>query len=279
MSPFRWPVTEGSVTRLEKRRDVDGLLAALDHPKPEVAAAAAAALGRVGDPRALHQLLDHVAEQRMDVRRAAVKGLAALGDPGAARPLADRLAELWQAICSLAREVTEPYVRGPTSPRRVEAASAVDVLATDASAVVRAIEHLGQEHDLPLGPDDLHLLEQIAEEARRVGMAVQFYGSDHFGDLPAFLVAGGSAQMLGKDARSAADTLGRRLGASPAAAAGTRDVTVMVPCGQCGYRTDVTVRMDWAGRILSGTDFRCAHCGRTFTVPMEVLTEQTGHLV
>lgn len=62
-----------------------------------------------------------------------------------------------------------------------------------------------------------------------------------------------------------------------------RDVTFSLPCGRCGYRTNVTVRIDWGGAILSGDsstyEFRCKNCFHTFSVPKETLTQYTNQFV
>ena len=62
-----------------------------------------------------------------------------------------------------------------------------------------------------------------------------------------------------------------------------REVTFTIPCTECGYRTNVTVEIDWGGAILSGAesthDFTCMQCGKTFTVPKASLTEHTNRFV
>jgi hypothetical protein len=62
-----------------------------------------------------------------------------------------------------------------------------------------------------------------------------------------------------------------------------RDVTFAIPCGVCGYKTNVTVRIDWGGAILSGSstdhDFRCQNCKKVFTVRKESLTQYTDGFV
>lgn len=62
-----------------------------------------------------------------------------------------------------------------------------------------------------------------------------------------------------------------------------REVTFVIPCGICGYNTDVTVRIDWSGVILSGSstdhEFHCQNCKKTFTVKKDSLKQYTDRFV
>ena len=62
-----------------------------------------------------------------------------------------------------------------------------------------------------------------------------------------------------------------------------RDVNFTIPCELCGYKTNVTVTIDWSGTILSGRgsthEFRCMNCHRTFSVPNNVLKVYTNQFV
>jgi hypothetical protein len=62
-----------------------------------------------------------------------------------------------------------------------------------------------------------------------------------------------------------------------------REVTFVIPCGVCGYKTNVTVRIDWGGIILSGSgtdhEFRCQNCNKGFTVRKDWLKQYTDRFV
>jgi len=66
-------------------------------------------------------------------------------------------------------------------------------------------------------------------------------------------------------------------------ALGGREITFVVPCGVCGYKTSVTVAIDWTGNILSGSatdhEFQCQNCLKVFRVSKEVLKEHTSRFV
>lgn len=77
---------------LERKRDVGLLIRALDNPiekgpNATVRAAAAAALGRLGDPRAGEHLVPLVADRSEEVRYAAVRALGLIGYEGATERL------------------------------------------------------------------------------------------------------------------------------------------------------------------------------------------------
>ena len=76
------------VERLEARRDVKGLMRVLAHtPAPSERQAAAVALGKLGDLRALPGLEQALADPQPDVRRAAAAALGQLDDSRAVEPL------------------------------------------------------------------------------------------------------------------------------------------------------------------------------------------------
>lgn len=62
-----------------------------------------------------------------------------------------------------------------------------------------------------------------------------------------------------------------------------REVTFDIPCGVCGYKTNVTVMIDWGGTILSGKgpvhEFRCQNCKKVFTVNKDSLKQYTDRFV
>jgi transcription elongation factor Elf1 len=62
-----------------------------------------------------------------------------------------------------------------------------------------------------------------------------------------------------------------------------REVTFVIPCGVCGYKTNVTVRIDWGGSILSGSgmdhEFRCQNCNKIFIVGKDSLKPYTDRFV
>lgn len=62
-----------------------------------------------------------------------------------------------------------------------------------------------------------------------------------------------------------------------------REVTFVIPCGVCSYKTSVTVRIDWGGSILSGSttdhEFQCHNCNKVFTVTKDSLKQCTDGFV
>ena len=62
-----------------------------------------------------------------------------------------------------------------------------------------------------------------------------------------------------------------------------REVTFVIPCGVCGYKTEVTVTIDWGGRILSGNstdhEFHCLNCKTVFTISRDSLKQYTDRFV
>ncbi len=63
----------------------------------------------------------------------------------------------------------------------------------------------------------------------------------------------------------------------------TRNVTFCIPCGACGWKTNVTVTIDWSGNIHSGQgevhEFQCLNCHRTFVVTKKSLKTYTDRFV
>jgi HEAT repeat protein len=75
------------VNELLNRRDLEALIAVLDRREAKLRADAAVALGRLGDPRAIDDLMPVLDDDELPVRRAAAQALEALGwkpKPGAA---------------------------------------------------------------------------------------------------------------------------------------------------------------------------------------------------
>jgi len=64
---------------------------------------------------------------------------------------------------------------------------------------------------------------------------------------------------------------------------GLRDVTFMIPCQVCEYKTTVTVTIGVDGRVWSGDgishEFRCQNCGRSFYVGNDVLRQDIERFV
>ncbi len=60
-------------------------------------------------------------------------------------------------------------------------------------------------------------------------------------------------------------------------------MTFTIPCPLCHYKTNVTVTIDWGGRILSGDavdhEFRCMGCRGVFTVSKSELKPYTDKFV
>ncbi|HSR98966.1 MAG TPA: HEAT repeat domain-containing protein [Kofleriaceae bacterium] len=97
---------EGSAESIDAARAFEPLAAALDDTDPQVVAAAALALGAIGDPRAVPLLVE-----RLDHREAATRfdvgyALADLGDPRGREVLVAGLSDLeraWDAVAALTR--------------------------------------------------------------------------------------------------------------------------------------------------------------------------------
>jgi hypothetical protein len=62
-----------------------------------------------------------------------------------------------------------------------------------------------------------------------------------------------------------------------------RNVTFCIPCGACGWKTNVTVAIDEHGNILSGSgphhEFQCLNCKKFFVVTKESLKTHTDRFV
>ena len=80
-----------NIAKLEAKRDVNGLIKALEYGKDlgRTARAAAEALGRIGDPRAVEPLLAAIQAQvtHMSIREDGARALGLLGDVRAVEPL------------------------------------------------------------------------------------------------------------------------------------------------------------------------------------------------
>jgi len=64
---------------------------------------------------------------------------------------------------------------------------------------------------------------------------------------------------------------------------GGREVAFVLPCAVCNKRTRVTVTMDFAGHVLSGTEtdqeFHCQFCKKAFTVSKNGLKPYTNRFI
>jgi HEAT repeat protein len=91
-----------SIKKLEAKRDVNGLIKALEYHKDmgRTASDAAEALGRIGDPRAVEPLLGAIQLQvtHMSIRMAGARALGLLGDVRAVEPLITLLASPTRSV-------------------------------------------------------------------------------------------------------------------------------------------------------------------------------------
>jgi len=78
-----------NIERLEKQRDVSGLIKALQYP--ELEEKAVHSLGRIGGVAAIDMLVKLLQSERLGVRLASVKALGEIADPRCAKPLAEIL--------------------------------------------------------------------------------------------------------------------------------------------------------------------------------------------
>lgn len=88
-----------NVEKMEKKRDVVGLIEALGHKDWVVRSNAARALGRIGDVGAVEPLIDAMKDDNEQVKDAAGEALQEIRDPGAVKPLIQALKD------------EQPYVR------------------------------------------------------------------------------------------------------------------------------------------------------------------------
>jgi HEAT repeat protein len=75
-----------NVKKMEEKRNVKGLIKALEHKDPNVRSEAAKALGRIGDERAVEPLIQALRDKYGSVREAAAEALVKIGAP-AVEPL------------------------------------------------------------------------------------------------------------------------------------------------------------------------------------------------
>jgi HEAT repeat protein len=92
------------VQRLKAKGDVDGLIEALDYQDDHnVRLAAASALGRIGDKRAVKPLIVALDDQRR-VKEISAQALGQIGDPRALEPLIKTLGvENWEVRSTVAK--------------------------------------------------------------------------------------------------------------------------------------------------------------------------------
>lgn len=110
-----------NIERLEQRRNVQGLIKALEHQDPEVRRRAAQALGSIGDPRAVRPL-DAMLRGRVSVD--AAKALGQIGGPRAAEALITALhfeePNVRAAAAAALVEIGEPAVKPLVAKLTVE---------------------------------------------------------------------------------------------------------------------------------------------------------------
>jgi HEAT repeat protein len=76
-----------NVERMEKKRDVEGLIDALKQGNADIRRKAASSLGRIGDARAVQPLIKALDDKDFYVRGDAAKALGEIGDKRAVTPL------------------------------------------------------------------------------------------------------------------------------------------------------------------------------------------------
>jgi HEAT repeat protein len=72
-----------NIVKLQQKRNIDGLIKALSYKDSDVRFAAAFAVGRIGDPRAIPPLTTALNDENLNVREAAAIALGEIGDPQA----------------------------------------------------------------------------------------------------------------------------------------------------------------------------------------------------
>ena len=93
-----------NIQNLKATKDIDGLISALEYPDDHnIRLAAASALGKIGDGRAVNPLITRLKDQRR-VREAAVQSLGLIGDERAVDPLMTLLEdESWEVRSTVAK--------------------------------------------------------------------------------------------------------------------------------------------------------------------------------
>jgi hypothetical protein len=121
--------------KLQDPRAVAPLCEALKDKDRDVREAAAWALGELQDPRAVTPLCKALKDENRDIRRAAARALGELGDPGAVRPLLSAARrqeekELWEALQMLSqRAQIRVYGGGKWKPLPPIEPSSIEVIA------------------------------------------------------------------------------------------------------------------------------------------------------
>jgi len=205
-----------SVENMEKRRDVEGLLKAMQHP--DVEERAVRALGRVGDTRALDPLVKAMrGSDRLSVRIAAVEALGELGDARCVEALTDLLGTSGEV------RVKGVEVRGFATKLRGAAAEALGRIGgRDAvAALVRALGHDDQgvrwragsvleRIGPPCAEPIIEALKDGAEEVRAAAAAILGRMRDAGADRHLVLALRDDSGSVRKSAAAALDALGWR---------------------------------------------------------------------
>jgi HEAT repeat protein len=76
-----------NVEKLERDKDVEGLIKVLGNPNKDIRSNAVLALGKIGDIKAVEPLITALKDSDSDVRNKAAWSLGAIGDPRAIEPL------------------------------------------------------------------------------------------------------------------------------------------------------------------------------------------------
>jgi tetratricopeptide (TPR) repeat protein len=80
-----------NVEKMEKKKDVKGLIEALKHRETDVRKKAAEALGKIGDTKAVEPLIQALKDENLNVRLGGVAALGRIGDTKAVGPLIQAL--------------------------------------------------------------------------------------------------------------------------------------------------------------------------------------------
>lgn len=104
------------VRKLERKRDVNGLIGALSHESAAIRRDAAQALGKLKDARAADSLIASLGDSWPDVRAAAADALEELKDARAVEPLIGTLSDADRGVRVAAAKALE-RIGGPASGR------------------------------------------------------------------------------------------------------------------------------------------------------------------
>lgn len=163
------------LAKLHAERDLDGLVKALRHKRPEVRREAAERLGWLGDARAEMALLDHVNDADESVRGAAAKALGGLRDNRILEQMRVREETL------LASGDPDALARFMVEERSRPAMRAL--LRCDESAATKALEKLGAIRTARFLVEIMPPSIRVLDADERGHLAVDFGRFETVGDL------------------------------------------------------------------------------------------------